>query len=86
MPRAMGAFRKAGFNVSAFPAGLRTHGWRYMWKPEAIAEDNLRRVDIALHEWIGLIDYKLKGYSDQWFAAPTDSGQEAPVVVTRAPS
>jgi hypothetical protein len=31
----------------------------------------LRRVDIALHEWIGLIDYKLKGYSDYWFAAPT---------------
>jgi uncharacterized SAM-binding protein YcdF (DUF218 family) len=86
MPRAMGAFRKAGFDVTAFPVGFRTHGWGDMWKPEAIAEDNLRRVDIALHEWIGLIDYKLKGYSDQWFAAPTDSGQEAPVVVTRAPS
>jgi uncharacterized SAM-binding protein YcdF (DUF218 family) len=71
MPRAMGAFRKAGFNVSAFPVGLRTHGWRDMWKPEAVATDNLRRVDIALHEWIGLIDYKLKGYSDCWFAAPT---------------
>ncbi len=28
MPRAIGAFRQAGFNVVAFPAGWRTHGWR----------------------------------------------------------
>ena len=56
MPRAVGAFRKAGFNVSAFPVGLRTHGWRDFWRPEAIATDNLRRVDIALHEWVGLIE------------------------------
>jgi hypothetical protein len=41
-----------------------------MWKPEVIAEDNLRRVDVALHEWIGLAEYKLKGYSDSLFAAP----------------
>jgi uncharacterized SAM-binding protein YcdF (DUF218 family) len=80
MPRAMGAFRKAGFNVSAFPAGLRTHGWRDMWKPEAVATDNLRRVDIALHEWSGLVDYKLKGYSD-WFAAPTGLNRSERVFV-----
>jgi uncharacterized SAM-binding protein YcdF (DUF218 family) len=70
MPRAIGAFRKAGFNVSAFPVGFRTHGWTAMWKPEANAEDNLRRIDVALHEWIGLVGYKLKGYSDSLFAAP----------------
>lgn len=74
MPRAMGAFRKAGFNVTAFPVGLRTHGWRDMWRTEYTATDNLRRVDIAVHEWIGLIDYKLKGYSDDWFAAPDNVG------------
>jgi hypothetical protein len=87
MPRAMGAFRKAGFNVSAFPVGFRTHGWRNMWKPETIAADNLRRVDVALHEWIGLIEYKLKGYSDQWFPAPT--GEEERVTAqfqNRSPS
>jgi uncharacterized SAM-binding protein YcdF (DUF218 family) len=71
MPRAIGAFRKAGFNVSAFPVGFRTHGWSDMWRPEPVAADNLRRVDIALHEWIGLVDYKLMGYSGSWFAAPT---------------
>ena len=70
MPRAVGAFRQAGFDVIAFPAGFRTHGWRDMWRPESIAADNLRRVDIGVHEWLGLVAYKLKGYSAEWFPAP----------------
>jgi uncharacterized SAM-binding protein YcdF (DUF218 family) len=70
MPRAVGAFRQVGFNVVAFPAGLRTHGWRDMWRPESTATDNLRRVDIGVHEWLGLLNYKLKGYSSEWFPAP----------------
>jgi uncharacterized SAM-binding protein YcdF (DUF218 family) len=70
MPRAMGAFRKAGFNVSAFPAGMRTHGWQQIWRPQANATDNLRRVDIAVHEWLGLADYKLRGWSDELFPSP----------------
>ena len=71
MPRAVGAFRKAGFDVIAFPAGLRTHGWQDMWRPESTATDNLRRIDIGVHEWVGLLDYKLKGYSSEWFPAPS---------------
>jgi uncharacterized SAM-binding protein YcdF (DUF218 family) len=70
MPRAMGTFRKAGFNVIAFPVGLRTHGWRDLWLPSDTATDNLRRLDIAVHEWLGLIVYRLSGYSDDWFAGP----------------
>ena len=70
MPRAVGAFRQAGFDVIAFPAGLRTYGWRDMWRPENTATDNLRRVDIGVREWVGLLDYKLKGYSSEWFPAP----------------
>jgi len=70
MPRAMGAFRKAGFNVVAFSVGQRTHGWGQLWWPSSTATDNLRRLDIAIHEWIGLIDYRLSGYSDTWFPGP----------------
>lgn len=70
MPRAMGAFRKAGFNVSAFPVGLRTHGWRDLWWPESTATDNMRRVDIAVHEWLGLVFYRVSGYSSAWFSGP----------------
>jgi uncharacterized SAM-binding protein YcdF (DUF218 family) len=70
MPRAVGAFRKAGFNVIAFPAGARTHGWHNMWWPEDTATDNLRRVDIAVHEWLGLVVYRIRGYSSDWFPGP----------------
>lgn len=70
MPRAMGTFRKAGFNVIAFPVGSRTHGWREMWWPATTATDNLRRLDVAVHEWLGLLVYGLSGYSDEWFAKP----------------
>jgi uncharacterized SAM-binding protein YcdF (DUF218 family) len=70
MPRAVGAFRKAGFNVIACPAGWRTHGWRDLWRPADTATDNLRRLDVAVHEWLGLLSYRLSGYSDEWFAGP----------------
>jgi uncharacterized SAM-binding protein YcdF (DUF218 family) len=70
IPRAMGAFRKACFNVLAFPAGPRTRGWRDFWWPSTTAADNLRRVDLAAHEWLGLVDYHLKGFSDTWFPGP----------------
>jgi uncharacterized SAM-binding protein YcdF (DUF218 family) len=70
MPRAMGTFRKAGFNVIAFSAGQRTHGSQELWWRATNATDNLRRVDVAVHEWLGLLDYRLAGYSDEWFAGP----------------
>ena len=70
MPRAVGAFRQAGFDVVAFPAGFRTHGWHGMWKAESTATENLRRIDVGVHEWVGLVVYKLRGYSADWFPAP----------------
>ena len=68
MPRAIGAFRKVGFDVLAFSVGSRTHGWQEMWVPEDTATDNLRRLDIAVHEWFGLLFYRLSGRSVEWFA------------------
>jgi uncharacterized SAM-binding protein YcdF (DUF218 family) len=70
MPRAMGAFRKAGFNVVGFPVGSRTHGWSEIWWPASTGADNMRRLDIAVHEWLGLLDYRLSGYSNELFASP----------------
>jgi uncharacterized SAM-binding protein YcdF (DUF218 family) len=81
MPRAAGAFRKAGFNVIACPAGWRTHGWHDLWRPSATATDNLRRVDVAVHEWLGLLFYRLSGYSDEWFAGP-DTNRIEPRIST----
>jgi uncharacterized SAM-binding protein YcdF (DUF218 family) len=65
MPRAVGAFKAAGFNVKAFPVGWRTLGWRDFWWPRPSATENLRRLDVATHEWIGLLAYRLLGYSSE---------------------
>lgn len=75
MPRAVGAFRKAGFNVVAFPVHLRTNGWAQMWRPDNSATENLLKLDIATHEWLGLAYYKLRGHSDEWFSGP-DTGSD----------
>jgi uncharacterized SAM-binding protein YcdF (DUF218 family) len=63
MPRAAGAFRKAGFEVIAVAADFRT-GWGEPnvlvgWLPNA---DNLRKSDAALHEWLGIAIYRLRGW------------------------
>ncbi len=76
MPRAVGAFRKAGFNVTACPAGWRTRGWQDFWRPAATANENLRRLDVAVHEWLGLLSYRVSGYSGEWFAGPNSGGAE----------
>jgi len=63
MPRAAGAFRQAGFEVIAVPADFRT-GWGEAnlverWLPSA---DNLFASDAALHEWLGIAIYRLRGW------------------------
>jgi uncharacterized SAM-binding protein YcdF (DUF218 family) len=69
MPRAMGAFRKAGFDVSAFPVGWRADGWHDFFWPAPSATENLRRVDVATREWLGLAVYRVFGFSDDLFPA-----------------
>ncbi len=51
MPRAMGAFRKAGFPIEPWPVYAAGEGAAPPWRA-------------ALHEWVGLIAYRLFGCSD----------------------
>ena len=67
MPRAVGTFRNAGFDVSAFPVGWRTNGWRDFFWPAPSATEGLRRVDVAMREWFGLLAYRILGYSNALF-------------------
>ena len=64
MPRAAGAFRKAGFEVIPAPADFRT-GWGapnpvFLWLPNA---GSLEHSQTALHEWLGLWTYRLRGWA-----------------------
>lgn len=69
IPRAVGTFRKAGFDVVAFPVGWRTNGWRDFFWPAPSVTENLRRVDVATREWVGMIVYWVMGFSKSLFPA-----------------
>ena len=70
MPRAIGAFRRAGFPVEAFPVDWRTRGPIDLWLPFESVTAGLRRTDTATHEWIGLFAYWLTGRTAELFPAP----------------
>jgi len=70
MPRAMGAFRKAGFAVEPWPVDYRTRGKADLTRPFDKVSEGLRRVDVASREWVGLLAYWLTGRSDALFPAP----------------
>ena len=70
MPRAMAAFRAAGFAVEAYPVDWRTRGPNDLVRPFAAVSEGLRRTDTAMHEWIGLLAYRLSGKTDALFPGP----------------
>lgn len=71
MPRSIGVFRAAGFEVVAYPVDWRTRGWVDATMPFDTLSWGLTRTDIAVHEWIGLIVYWLSGRSSALFPSPT---------------
>ncbi len=70
MPRAMGAFRQSGFDVTAYPVDYRTRGAADLTRPFSFLANGLRRVDKAVKEWIGLVVYWYAGRSSALFPAP----------------
>ncbi len=70
MPRAMGLFRKAGFDVIAYPVDYRTRGPEDATRGFERISQGLPRVDVAVNEWIGLAAYRAMGRIDDIFPAP----------------
>ena len=70
MPRSVGAFRKAGFDVEAYPVDWRTRGWSDAMTPFDKLSAGLARSDVAAHEWTGLIVYWMTGRSSELFPKP----------------
>jgi uncharacterized SAM-binding protein YcdF (DUF218 family) len=75
MPRAVGAFRKAGFDITPCPVDYRTRGSADRWRPFSSASDGLRRLDLATKEWVGLVAYRLAGYMDELFPSPSGGSE-----------
>jgi uncharacterized SAM-binding protein YcdF (DUF218 family) len=70
MPRSVGVFRKAGLDVVAYPVDFRLRGSEDLtrWFPSLPA--GLKRFDMVLKEWAGLIAYRLTGRTNTLFPAP----------------
>ncbi len=69
MPRAMGAFDAAGWPVTPYPTDYRSlPGGALDWSLDVATR--LRETDLAVHEWIGLVAYRLMGRTDALFPAP----------------
>lgn len=71
MPRSMGIFRKAGFNVTPYPVDYQTFGvageYRTLFRN---VTSGLVRTEGALREFIGLAAYWWTGKLDDLFPAP----------------
>jgi uncharacterized SAM-binding protein YcdF (DUF218 family) len=70
MPRSMGLFRKAGFNVVAYPVDYRSEGGIGDLRLNRETARGLGQFDLAIHEWAGLLAYRASGKIDDLFPAP----------------
>jgi len=75
MPRSIGAFRQAGWNVTAYPVDYRTEGtveWSRVLSglAEPDVAQRLVEFDMAVKAWVGLIAYRLLGRTDRLLPTP----------------
>lgn len=70
MPRSIGIFRRAGWEVTAYPVDFRTSATGEDFRPFTSVSNGLRRTDLALKEWVGMIFAYISGKSSALFPAP----------------
>ena len=68
LPRAVGSFRVQGWPVIAYPADYHTLGKGTGFLPGLA--DGLADGDWAAHEWIGLVYYRLRGWTPALLPGP----------------
>jgi uncharacterized SAM-binding protein YcdF (DUF218 family) len=70
MPRAVAVFRAVGFPVEPYPVDWRTTGPADLFRPYPSVSEGLRRTDVAVREWVGLLLYRFTGKTAELFPAP----------------
>lgn len=69
MPRAVGAFRRAGWSVTPYPVDYRIDPTVPLYARISL-EEHLRDLITATHEWLGLAAYRLLGRTGALFPGP----------------
>lgn len=73
MPRAVGVFRRQGWAVIAYPVDYHTpRSWT--WRGPYSLSGGLRHLDAAAREWVGLLAYRILGYTKRLFPGPAPDG------------
>ena len=71
MPRSIGIFRKAGIDVVPYPVDFSTRGTPRDYRQlNRGFSHGLELTDSVVKEWIGLIAYRLAGYTDALLPGP----------------
>ena len=70
MPRAVASFRSVGIPVVPYPVDYRTQGVVELRRPVRSLADGLHAVDLAAHEWLGLMLYRLAGRTQEFLPSP----------------
>jgi uncharacterized SAM-binding protein YcdF (DUF218 family) len=70
MPRAIGCFRRVGFEVEGYPIQYPTGDTSFLQTLLDVGSGALAQLDAAMKEWIGLFVYRLTDKTNQLFPAP----------------
>jgi uncharacterized SAM-binding protein YcdF (DUF218 family) len=68
MPRAVGSFRRQGWDVTAYPVDFSVP--RAGNQATGSLLDSLNGVHWGIREWLGLAYYRVQGFTETWFPAP----------------
>ena len=72
--RLQDALVKAGFDVVPYPTDYQTTGKpEELWTLRTRPSRGITMVEDALHEWIGLVAYRMMGKSDSLFPGPGEA-------------
>jgi uncharacterized SAM-binding protein YcdF (DUF218 family) len=66
MPRAVACFRAVDWEITPYPTDFRRGPSAFHYG----LVDNLQTLDLAAHEWLGLVYYRLRGDTNELFPAP----------------
>lgn len=66
LPRAVGLYRKAGWQVIPYPVDYRSSG-RARLDPSLRFAEEMENFDAAVREWLGLVAYRLMGRTNALF-------------------
>lgn len=72
MPRSVAVFKAQDWAVIPYPTDYRSSPRNLDWTLDVAVR--LREADLALHEWGGLVVYRVMGRSEEIFPAPAPSG------------